>query len=378
MPNSIRVGGGRAFLEYVPIHDAGRYRAAAGTAAADDPLNFDDGADSSFDVLGPPVTVLAGDSLVVYNLGIAGANVYETPLTSRRLATAGAGLSKVSFTSTGSPLPFASPGSRFQIVGNPVSYACDLATGTLWRYSGYGFLATQPVTLATLNGSAGGGEGGAGDQRHGLHVRLWRRGSAALWLGVDRADRYSVRRNGDFAEPGQRGQRAMNGRASVYVSRRAAINGFALPSAIFLLVILAGLAAFMVTFSTTQSITSAQDVQGSRAYQAARSGTEWGLYRVLDPTNATVVVPGAPTWPNMPACPADTVLPIEGFNVTVNCTSSDYTEAGTTRSIRVFFLRSTASVGVVGSLGFIERRVEVAVSKCRALDGAAADDYACP
>ena len=155
LPNSIRVGGGRAFLEYVPIHDAGRYRAAAGTLATDDPLNFDDGSDSSFDVLGPPVTVLAGDSLVVYNLGIAGANVYETPLTSRRVATAGAGQSQVSFTSTGSPLPFASPGSRFQIVGNPVSYACDLATGTLWRYSGYGFLATQPVTLATLNGLPG-------------------------------------------------------------------------------------------------------------------------------------------------------------------------------------------------------------------------------
>ena len=155
LPNSIRVGGGRAFLEYVPIHDAGRYRAAAGTAATDDPLNFDDGSDSRFDVLGPPVTVLAGDSLVVYNLGIAGANVYETPLTSRRLATAGAGLSQVSFTSTGSPLPFSSSGSRFQIVGRPVSYACDLATGTLWRYSGYDFQAAQPVTLTTLNGLAG-------------------------------------------------------------------------------------------------------------------------------------------------------------------------------------------------------------------------------
>ena len=176
----------------------------------------------------------------------------------------------------------------------------------------------------------------------------------------------------------------MNCRASVYASRRAAINGFALPSAIFLLVILAGLAAFMVNFSSTQSITSAQDVQGSRAYQAARSGTEWGLYKVLDPTNATVTAMVAPygtgtfAWPNMPACPATAVLAIEGFNVTVNCSSSDYTEAGTTRSIRVFYLRSTASVGVVGTLGFVERRVEVVASKCRALDGAATDYYACP
>ena len=155
LPNSIRVDGGKAFLEYVPIHDAGRYRAAVGIAATDDPLDFDDAADSSFDVLGPPVTVLAGDSLVVYNLGIAEADVYETPLTSRRLATASTALSKVGFAGTGSRLPFPSPGSRFQIVGTPVSYACDLATGTLWRYSGYGFQPTQPVTLAALDGLAG-------------------------------------------------------------------------------------------------------------------------------------------------------------------------------------------------------------------------------
>ena len=43
---------------------------------------------------------------------------------------------------------------------------------------------------------------------------------------------------------------------------RLASAGFVLPSAIFLLVILAGLAAFLVHISTTQSITSAQDIQG--------------------------------------------------------------------------------------------------------------------
>ena len=47
--------------------------------------------------------------------------------------------------------------------------------------------------------------------------------------------------------------------------------GFVLPSAIFLLVILAALAAFLVRIATTQSITSAQDVQGARAYQAEQA-----------------------------------------------------------------------------------------------------------
>lgn len=155
LPNSVRVDGTGRFVEFIPIRDAGRYRAEVGTAAGDDPLDFTSAADTSFDVLGPTVNVAAGESLVVYNLGITGASAYENPLTTRRVATAGSALSKVTFTATATPLPFASPGSRFQIVGTPVSYACDLGTGTLWRYSGYAFQPSQPASLATLNGLAG-------------------------------------------------------------------------------------------------------------------------------------------------------------------------------------------------------------------------------
>jgi MSHA biogenesis protein MshO len=156
LANSVRVAGGGQFLELIPIRDAGRYRAEVGTAPGDDPLDFTSAADNRFDVLGPLVSVVAGDSLVVYNLGIPGASAYDNPLTNRRLATAGG--AAVSFTATANPLPFASPGSRFQIVGTPLSFACDLGTGTLWRYSGYAFQAAQPAALATLDGLAGVGK----------------------------------------------------------------------------------------------------------------------------------------------------------------------------------------------------------------------------
>lgn len=155
LPNSVRAGGAGYFLEWVPIRDAGRYRAEIGTAAGDDPLVFTNGTDNAFDVLGPTVDVLAGDSLVVYNLGLGSADVYAAAPNNRRTATVGGGLSKVSFTANGTALPFASPGSRFQIVATPISYACDLGTGTLWRYSGYAFQLNQPTSLATLNGLAG-------------------------------------------------------------------------------------------------------------------------------------------------------------------------------------------------------------------------------
>lgn len=157
-------------------------------------------------------------------------------------------------------------------------------------------------------------------------------------------------------------------------------KGFAIVTAIFILLMLASLAAFVASVSTTQHTTSAQDLQGSRAYQAARAGVEWGLYQVLDPTNSTVVVPGSPTWPNLPACPATKTWSIEGFSVEVECSrtwggTTVYTEGGA-HSIAVYRIRATASAGVVGSPGYIERQVQATVGKCRATDGVA-PAYAC-
>ena len=84
-------------------------------------------------------------------------------------------------------------------------------------------------------------------------------------------------------------------------------HGFAAIAAIFLVVLLAALGAFMVGFSNTQQLNSAQDVQGSRAYWAARSGLGWGL---------------ASLRANPAACPAPNPrnFVLDGFTVEVNCT----------------------------------------------------------
>ena len=174
------------------------------------------------------------------------------------------------------------------------------------------------------------------------------------------------------------------------ITRQRAESGFALPSAIFLLVILAALAAFLVRISMTQSMTSAQDIQGARAYHAARAGIDWGLYEVLDPTNATAVAPTAANWPNMRDCPAPTDLTLDAFTVRVVCerfpagaaTASGppvYTEAGSVRSIIVYRLTATARLtgSAVGDATYIEREVSVVASKCRASD-MPATPWACP
>ncbi len=58
-------------------------------------------------------------------------------------------------------------------------------------------------------------------------------------------------------------------------------GGFALPTAVFLLVILAALGAFMLGLSQLGSRAQDQDLLGERAYQAARAGIEWGAYQSL-------------------------------------------------------------------------------------------------
>ena len=67
---------------------------------------------------------------------------------------------------------------------------------------------------------------------------------------------------------------------SQFAQLRAGSRGFAIVSAIFILVVLGALGAFIVNVSTNQQIGSALDIQGVRAYQAARAGVEWGIYQV--------------------------------------------------------------------------------------------------
>jgi MSHA biogenesis protein MshP len=59
-------------------------------------------------------------------------------------------------------------------------------------------------------------------------------------------------------------------------------KGFTIVQAIFVLVVLGMLGAYMVTMSTVQQATSTQALMQTRAYQAARAGLEWGIVKALD------------------------------------------------------------------------------------------------
>ncbi len=139
LPNSIRVTAGNTAIEFIPVKSAGRYR-------ADGPgnfLDFSSAGDISFDVIGPGVDIQASDSIVIYNLGIAGADAYPPGLNRRAATSLGTNLSAVTFTGTGSQFPLSSPAARFHVVATPVSYIC--AGGVLTRYWNYAYGVTPPA-----------------------------------------------------------------------------------------------------------------------------------------------------------------------------------------------------------------------------------------
>lgn len=151
LPNSVRVttSGSDSFIEFIPVKAAGRYRAAVGNSVSDNPLDFTLAADT-FDVLGPAVSITSGDKLVIYNLGIAGADAYEGT-NIRALQTTGT-LTTLSF--SGGAFPLESPASRFYVVATPVTYACDMTNKQLLMYSGYAIASAQPSSIAALNALA--------------------------------------------------------------------------------------------------------------------------------------------------------------------------------------------------------------------------------
>ena len=157
LPNSMRsTDANNYFLEFLPVRSAGRYR-AAGDGGTDMLDIANPAVDNSFAVLSPGVAVASGDSIVIYNTGQTSADAYAG--TNRRaVASTTPALPAPAATNivlvAAAQFPRHSSSYRFQVVSTPVTYACEAATGTLWRYSGYPIQAAQPVSIATLDSLA--------------------------------------------------------------------------------------------------------------------------------------------------------------------------------------------------------------------------------
>jgi MSHA biogenesis protein MshP len=122
-------------------------------------------------------------------------------------------------------------------------------------------------------------------------------------------------------------------------------TGFALVQAIFIVVILSLLGITMMRLIGVQTTTSVMAVQSARAYQAARSGLEWGAARASTATSDD-------------DCTGN--FSVDNFTVVVVCSSEEFTE-GSADSYDIYQIKGTATFGTLGSVDYISRKAEMKV-----------------
>jgi MSHA biogenesis protein MshP len=146
-------------------------------------------------------------------------------------------------------------------------------------------------------------------------------------------------------------------------------RGFSIVTAIFLVVVLGLLAAFIVAVTGLQVSSHQLDILGSRAYQAARSGIEWAAWQTLDPNNASGA--GLPPCPASPTHLAGLAGSLGAFTVTVTCAPATTTEGN--RDVRAYSVVATACNQPAGGscpnpapgAGYVERQLQATFSKCK-------------
>jgi MSHA biogenesis protein MshO len=180
VPNSVRVPSSSSqYLEFLPTKTGGRYRSdstgvlcSAITGNVDnDGLSFSN-IDTCFEIIGAAINLSAGDSIVVGSTQSDGNPPYQDPTNlacgipdtstciRRVVPIAGAGLQQKVVITSPYTLPFFAnlSSQRFEVISaseQAVTYACENVggtvdgTGTLKRYSGYGFKTAQlpPASL---------------------------------------------------------------------------------------------------------------------------------------------------------------------------------------------------------------------------------------
>ncbi len=121
-------------------------------------------------------------------------------------------------------------------------------------------------------------------------------------------------------------------------------RGFSLIAAIFLIVVLAALGAFVVRIGATQQQTVSFAVLGARAAAAANAGIEFGANRALQANSC------APTTTlNL------TEASLAGFTVQVTCAAASHATVGPAKLS--YALDATASKGIYGRPDFVSRHV---------------------
>lgn len=103
-------------------------------------------------------------------------------------------------------------------------------------------------------------------------------------------------------------------------------QGFAVVAGIVILVVLAGMAAYLASISSAQHTSVGLDLQGGRALQAARSGMDWGISRVINAPGAFGAgsCSAAPQTVHLTTGPDSDLAAYTGLRVSVTCRPTAY------------------------------------------------------
>jgi MSHA biogenesis protein MshP len=121
-------------------------------------------------------------------------------------------------------------------------------------------------------------------------------------------------------------------------------KGMSIVVALFVVVVVASLAAFAVTVGGSGQQADVTDMQASRALAAARTGLEGGAYQLR----------GAHLCLSQTLSLSEGAL--RGFHVTVKCTQGPLHMEGTAK-YHDYLIQSSASYGTFGSTDFAFRQV---------------------
>lgn len=133
-------------------------------------------------------------------------------------------------------------------------------------------------------------------------------------------------------------------------------GGFSLVSAIFVIVVLAGVVGTMLQVSVVQLTTVGQGVDAERAYRAAEGGIQWAVAYALE--NGT----GSPHADATTNCGVidGAGFNLNGYAVSLECDTYLFSDP-TPRSI--YTVTATATRGSIGTPSFVSRAVTVSFSQ---------------
>ncbi len=137
-------------------------------------------------------------------------------------------------------------------------------------------------------------------------------------------------------------------------------RGFVLMLAVFMIVTLAAIGVYVVTVSTGQVLAVSQDELGTRAYQSARTGLDWGAFQVLQ---------------NGGACAASTTLTLgtmggpagaDTFYAVVGCQGAAETEGAV--SVSVYRITATGCnvngcAPATPGQTYVERQLQLTITR---------------